>query len=67
MGNVYIEHNATTKQYEVKVEGNPHPVATAPTQKEAEEKAKQLFPHIKLDVERVKYTDKGHPDQWRKK
>jgi len=67
MGNVYIEHNRNTGQYEVKVEGNPHPVATAPTQKQAEEKQKQLFPQTKPDVERVKTTPKGVPGEWRKK
>jgi hypothetical protein len=65
--NIYIEHNKGSGKYEVKEEGNPIPVAEAPTQKEAEEKAAQLYPGVKPDVERVRHTEKGGPDQWRKK
>ena len=66
MSNVYIERNPNGK-YEVKQEGNPNPAAVAPTQKEAEDMAKQLFPNTRVDVERVRYTNVGKPDQWRKK
>ena len=65
MGNIYIERNLDGN-YEVKERGNPKPVAVAPTQKQAEDKAKQLYPNIRPDVERVKHTDKGEPDKWRK-
>jgi hypothetical protein len=65
MPNVYIEKNPNG-QFEVKQRGNPNPVATAPTQKEAEQKAEELFPGVHPDVERVRHTEKGKPDQWRK-
>lgn len=65
MNNVFIERNPDGK-YEVKEEGNPNPLAVAPTQKEAEEKAKELRPDVKPDVERVKDTDKGNRPHWRK-
>jgi hypothetical protein len=66
MGNIYIEQNPDGG-YEVKERGNPIPVAVAPTQKEAEVKAKELYPDVSPDVERVRHTDKGEPDKWRKK
>jgi len=66
MSHIYIERNANG-QYEVKQQGNPNPVAVAPTQRAAEEKAQALFPNAKPDVERVRHTQVGHPDQWRKK
>lgn len=66
MPNHYIEHNPKTGRYEVKERNNPNPIATAPTQKEAEEKVRQLDPQGHPDVERVRHTPKGHPDQWRK-
>jgi len=65
MSHIYIERNQQG-HYEVKEKGNPIPVAVAPTQKEAEQKAHQLYPGVHPDVERVRTTDKGHPDQWRK-
>jgi hypothetical protein len=65
MGNIYVEQNSAGN-YEVKERGNPKPVAVAPTQKEAEEKAGKLYPGVHPDVERVRHTDKGEPDKWRK-
>ena len=32
----------------------------------AEEKAKELFPGTQPDVERIRHTEKGGPDKWRK-
>ena len=40
--------------------------AVADTQKEAIEKAREMNPGKSPDVERVKHTDKGKPDQWRR-
>jgi hypothetical protein len=65
MSNIYIEQNPNG-DYEVKERGNPNPIAVAPTQRQAEEKAHQLYPNVRPDVERVKHTDKGEPDKWRK-
>jgi hypothetical protein len=36
-----------------------------PTQAEAIERAREMD-HSEILVERVKYTDRGKPDQWRK-
>ena len=40
--------------------------AVTDTQKEAIEKAREMNPGKSPDVERVKHTDKGKPDQWRR-
>lgn len=37
-----------------------------PTQKEAIERARQMDPSAAILVERVRRTDVGKPDQWRK-
>ena len=37
-----------------------------PTQKEAIERAKELNPGATIHVERVRYTEGGNPDKWRK-
>jgi hypothetical protein len=37
-----------------------------PTQKEAIERAKQIDPNATILVERVRHTDEGNPDKWRK-
>ena len=40
--------------------------ATAPTQAQAIEKARDLNPNAAIQVERVRDTSKGGRDQWRK-
>jgi hypothetical protein len=37
-----------------------------PTQREAIDRARQLEPNTRPDVERVRNTKVGHPDKWRK-
>ncbi len=37
-----------------------------PTQKEAIERAKDLDPDATIHVERVRHTEGGNPDKWRK-
>jgi hypothetical protein len=37
-----------------------------PTQGEAIDRARQLDPKARVLVERVRHTDKGKPDKWRK-
>ena len=37
-----------------------------PTQKEAIERAKELNPDATIHVERVRHTEVGNPDKWRK-
>jgi len=40
--------------------------AILPTQAKAIAAAEKLAPNAAIHVERVRTTDKGHPDQWRK-
>ncbi|MDE3022426.1 MAG: DUF2188 domain-containing protein [Pseudomonadota bacterium] len=40
--------------------------AVAPTQAEAIEHAKELNPNATIHVERVRNTNVGNPDKWRK-
>ena len=40
--------------------------AVSPTQGEAIERARELNPGAEVLVERVRNTDRGHPDKWRK-
>jgi hypothetical protein len=65
-GNVFIEQlpNGT---FAVRRPGTNKPVAIKPTQAEAIGTAAKLFPGVKPDIERVRHTKKGNPDQWRKK
>jgi len=37
-----------------------------PTQQKAIERARGMDPAAEILVERVRHTDKGHPDKWRK-
>ena len=64
-GNVYIEQR-DEGDYAVKKEGSERASAVADTQKEAIEIARKLNPGTAPDVERVRYTNRGKPDQWRK-
>jgi hypothetical protein len=62
---VYIERRPEG-DYAVRQEHAKRASATAPTQAEAIAKAEKMFPEVKPDVERVRHTNKGKPDQWRK-
>jgi len=40
--------------------------AVEPTQAEAIERAREISPDVTPHVERVRHTNRGKPDQWRK-
>jgi hypothetical protein len=65
-GDVYIERRKEEGDYAVRTEHSKRASATAETQKEAIEIAREMFPGVKPDVERVRHTSKGKPDKWRK-
>lgn len=67
MGEIYIEKRDDEGDYAVRRRGSERASAIAPTQAKAIEKADKMFPGVRPDVERVRHTSKGHPDQWRKK
>lgn len=65
-GDVYVERRPEEKDYAVRQEHSKRASAVAPTQAKAIAKAQKLFPDVRPDVERVRHTNKGKPDQWRK-
>ena len=64
-GNIYIERRGVRRYAVVKPEAE-RASAILPTQAEAIERAKEISPNTRPDVERVRYTSVGKPDQWRK-
>jgi len=64
-GNVYIERRPQG-DYAVRQEHSQRASAVERTQAEAIERARELFPGVSPDVERVRHTSKGKPDHWRK-
>ena len=62
---IYIERR-DEGDYAVRQEHSKRASAIAPTQAKAIAKAEKMFPDIKPDVERVRHTNKGKPDQWRR-
>ncbi|MDR3497890.1 MAG: DUF2188 domain-containing protein [Parvibaculum sp.] len=52
--------------YAVRRGGADRASAVAPTQKQAIERARDIAPGAPLHVERVRSTDVGHRDKWRK-
>lgn len=64
-GNVYIEQRPQG-DFAVRQEHSQRASAVAPTQAEAIERAREMFPGVRPDVERVRHTNRGKPDQWRK-
>ena len=65
-GDIYIERRETERDYAVRQEHSKRASATAPTQEKAIKIAQKMFPNKRPDVERVRHTSKGKPDQWRK-
>lgn len=63
--NIYIEQRPEG-DFAVRKPGAKRASAVAPTQAEAIEIARDMNPGVAPDVERVRHTSKGHPDQWRK-
>ena len=62
---VYIERRPDGK-YEVKLARQSNPGIVKGTQKAAIDAAKQRYPESQPDVERVRNTNRGHRDKWRK-
>ena len=61
----YIERRDDGK-YKVLRPSADRASAVTDTQKEAIEIARKMDPGKSPDVERVRHTDKGKPDQWRR-
>lgn len=62
---IYIERR-DSGDYAVRRGGADRASAIERTQKEAIERAREIAPDAPIHVERVRHTDVGHPDKWRK-
>lgn len=63
--NVYIERRPQG-DYAVRKPGADRASAVESTQAKAIERAREFSPGVAPDVERVRHTNRGKPDQWRK-
>jgi hypothetical protein len=63
--NLFIEHRPDGS-YAVLKPNAERASAVALTQAEAIERAKELNPNAAIHVERVRNTNAGNPDKWRK-
>jgi pyridoxine/pyridoxamine 5'-phosphate oxidase len=64
-GNFFIERQPDGR-YAAKRPNAQRASAVCDTQAEAIETARQMDPHAAIHVERVRHTDVGSPDKWRK-
>ena len=62
---IYVERREQG-DYAVRRENSQRASAVLPTQREAINRAKELNPGEKPIVERVRHTEGGGPDKWRK-
>lgn len=62
---LYVEQRPQG-DYAVRKPNSDRASAVAPTQSEAIEKARELNPGVSPDVERVRNTDVGGRDKWRR-
>jgi len=65
MSKLFIEQR-TQGDYAVRKPNSDRASAVAPTQGEAIERARQLDREAAILVERVRHTDRGNRDRWRK-
>jgi len=63
--NIYVERRPDGN-YAVERPGAIRASAIEPTQWQAIQRAKEIAPNIRPDIERVRHTNRGKPDQWRK-
>lgn len=62
----FIEKREQEGDYAIRRPNSERASDILPTQKEAIERAKQIDPSATIFVERVRHTDNGDPDKWRK-
>jgi hypothetical protein len=63
--NLYVEKRAQG-DFAVRKPESQRASAVAPTQAAAIERARELNPNAAVHVERVRHTEGGSPDKWRK-
>ena len=62
----FIERRDSEGDYAIRRPNSDRASDILPTQAEAIERARQMDPNAGILVERVRHTDIGKPDQWRK-
>ena len=63
--NMYVERRPEG-DFAVRRAGAERASALAPTQAKAIQRAREISPGVAPDVERVRHTNRGKSDQWRK-
>jgi pyridoxine/pyridoxamine 5'-phosphate oxidase len=63
--NLYVERRPEG-DYAVRRPNSDRASAVLPTQEQAIQRARELDPNAAVHVERVRHTDVGGPDKWRK-
>lgn len=63
--NLFVERRQEG-DYAVRKPNSDRASAVAPTQREAIDRARELNPNAAVHVERVRNTNAGSPDKWRK-
>jgi hypothetical protein len=65
-GKLFIERRPEEGDYAIRRPNAERISDHEPTQAEAIERACEIDPNAAILVERVRNTDRGHPDKWRK-
>jgi Uncharacterized protein conserved in bacteria (DUF2188) len=63
---LFIEKREAEGDYAIRKPNSDRASDILPTQKEAIERAKEIDRDATILVERVRHTDNGSPDKWRK-
>lgn len=63
---LFIEYRQAEGDYAIRKANSQRASKTAPTQQQAIEAAKEMYPNAALHVERVRNTKAGGRDKWRK-
>jgi Uncharacterized protein conserved in bacteria (DUF2188) len=66
MGKLFVERRPEEGDYAIRRPGAERISGHESTQAEAIERAREIDPNAAVLVERVRYTDRGHPDKWRR-
>lgn len=66
MGKLFIERRPEERDYAIRRPGADRISGHESTQAEAIERAREIDPSAAVLVERVRYTDGGRPDKWRR-
>jgi len=65
-GKLFIARRPEENDYAIRRPGAQRISDHEPTQAEAIERAKEIDPSAAILVSRVRYTDRGQPDKWRR-